>query len=171
MSNCPLYREIVKIFKDNGTEIEVISNDEILTTVHKYPYIMDALFNVETEALDEMTLFVGNKQGVEIVNSRKTEIYKESNKILSFPKVFEQFIKYANEVVERLMDIDLNGDLVFDFLKRIVRKSIDLDARYIDMKTILELGFWSEYILENDKLKFCWLLSNQVCVMIFQIMM
>ena len=35
--------------------------------------------------------------------------------------------------------------IVFDFLKKIVGKSIDLKKRYLDKKTILRLDFWNEY--------------------------
>ena len=78
--------------------------------------------------------------------------YKESNSCLSFPKVFEQFIKHVNDEVKKIMEIDLDGDIVFDFLKKIVGKSIDLKKRYLDKKTILRLDFWNEYGI--DKLKF-----------------
>lgn len=80
--------------------------------------------------------------------------YKESNRCLSFPKVFEQFIKHGNKEVKEIMGIDLDGDILFDFLKRIVGKSIDLKERYLDKKTILRLDFWSEYGIDNQKLKF-----------------
>lgn len=79
--------------------------------------------------------------------------YKESNRCLSFPKVFKQFIKHANDEVKEIMEINLEGDLVFDFLKRIVGKSIDLKKRYLDKKTILGLDFWGEYGIV-DKMKF-----------------
>ena len=80
--------------------------------------------------------------------------YKESSRCLSFPKVFEQFIKHGNDEVKEIMGIDLEGDIVFDFLKRIVGKSIDLKERYLDKKTILGLDFWSEYGIDNQKLPF-----------------
>lgn len=80
--------------------------------------------------------------------------YRESGRCLSFPKVFEQFIKHGNDEVKEIMEIDLEGDIVFDFLKRIVGKSIDLKERYLDKKTILGLDFWSEYGIDNQKLKF-----------------
>lgn len=80
--------------------------------------------------------------------------YKESGRCLSFPKVFEQFIKHGNDEVKEIMGIDLEGDIVFDFLKRIVGKSIDLKERYLNKKTILGLDFWSEYGIDNQKLKF-----------------
>lgn len=80
--------------------------------------------------------------------------FKESHKCLSFPKVFEEFIRQANDEVKEIVGIDLEGDIVFDFLKKVVGKSIEKGKRYLDRESILSLDFWNEYGIVDGKTKF-----------------
>lgn len=142
LSECPSYNDIVKILKDNGTEITVISNDEILTTILKYQYIMEAFFsvnylpfswfenqvksaiddlgirynaafNVETEALDHLNLFLGNEDGVKYVNSKKAvvleSIEEHCDKLGYGDRANYDYIETVYGLVTNLEDVDVTN--------------------------------------------------------------
>ena len=80
--------------------------------------------------------------------------YKDNNKVLSFPKIFVRFIEHADNEVKQKLGIDFDGDLLYDFLHHITRKTIETGKRYIARDAILKLDFWSKYGLNEKKLDY-----------------
>lgn len=202
LSECFSYKEIVKILKDNGTEIKVVSNDEILTILLKYQFIMEvffsvdnlpfswfenqvmsavddlgirynAAFNVETEALDNMNLFLGNEDGVEFVNSKKSTVLKSieehCERLGHGDRANYDYIEAVYDLVSNLEDVDvinyqkalswysyvnekMNGAFDIDGQIRAQQEeNIDKDSRKYLRELEWEKGITEDLIFTDDE--------------------
>lgn len=171
LSDCSSYRELVQILSNNGTDFIVISNNEILTDVLKYSYIMAAFFdvqsiplsnfgewvnsslndlgirynsafNVETDTIKKLNLFIGNKKGVEYINLRKFEllasIEKHCENLSTSDEANYDYIEKVYQLVCELDDVSMSDyPKAIDWYESVYVK-LKSDKEMID-KRIFEL--------------------------------
>jgi hypothetical protein len=159
------------VLNTNQINLELVTNEAILDLVReKYPYLgyyyfgnhsikqewfetytnymfaelgerYNRVFNVDTEASDEISLFVHDQKAAEYLNAKKTRLLKETNDLYYKVNMDRAYLKVIDLAVSELPDVDIETlydsmqwkveieKTVASFLSRFSKKRSKLDLQ------------------------------------------
>ncbi len=178
--------EIVKLLKKNDIEIQLITDNAILDLVrNKYPYLglcyfgnysldlewfatrsgymFDVLgerfnrdFNVETDSMMELSLFLHDQQAADYLNTKKCSLIKKAEELYNKGGSNREYLTALLDAVSALPDVD--PETLFQFVtweNSVMTEIMPFYNKIIEKRDALEIKRDELYLISysNDKSK------------------